>query len=240
MAPQFFKAILASKKQLTKDVFELTIRLMEPTTIKFRAGQFMNIKIEDGNPKIMFRSYSIMSTPRNESELKTCIKRVPEGRGSTWLTAIPEGTSLNIMGPIGMFTFKEDPENAIQKTIFVATGTGIAPLKCMIEDQLEKNQTEPLCLIWGFRHEEDIFYTKELDALSEKYSNFTFTITLSQPKTSWTGTRGRVTDWLEKNITSPKNTQVYICGVGAMVTDSAATCEKIGITKENIHFEKYD
>lgn len=244
MAPQWYQGILVEKKPLTHDVWELTIELRKPESLAFRAGQFMNIKIEDGNPKIMFRSYSIMSPPRSASRLTTCIKRVPEGRGSTWLTTIPEGTPLTFMAPLGIFTFKEQTKNAetpeIRKTIFIATGTGITPLRCMIEDELEKGNRTPLHLVWGFRYQSDIFYEKELADLAQKHPNFTYAITLSKPDESWNGASGRVTDWLEKNLTDAAHTQTYICGVGNMVFDTASLCKKKGMPKENIHFERYD
>lgn len=230
-------SILEKRIQLLGDIYELHFKLGSPTELSFRAGQFVNIRVEDGNPKIFFRSYSIMSPPGEKSTIKTCIKLVPSGRATSWLTTIPEGTSVKMMGPLGIFKFNEASG---KNTIFIATGTGITPLICMIEDQLAKGNARPIHLLWGFRYEQDIFYTELLESIATKYPNFTYTITLSRPEASWSGTKGRVTEWLEKNIEHPETTQVYICGVGDMVSDSAALCQKMGMPKEDVHFERYD
>lgn len=237
MPPVMITATLDKRIQLLDDIYELHFALKNPAELTFRAGQFTNIRIEDGNPKILFRSYSIMSPPYEKNILKTCIKVVPGGRATTWLSTTPEGSSITMMAPLGIFKFKEGVE---KKTIFVATGTGITPLICMLNDQLEKGNTRPMHLVWGFRFEKDIFYAELLESIAAKYSNFTYTVTISRPEDSWTGEQGRVTTWLEKNLTDAADTQVYICGVGEMVLDTAALCEKIGMMKEDVHYERYD
>lgn len=237
MPPVTISSILEKRIQLLDDIYELQFKLVNPAELSFRAGQFTNIRVEDGNPKILFRSYSIMSPPYEKDTLKTCIKVVPGGRATTWLSTVSEGSPITMMGPLGMFKFNENSE---KNSIFIATGTGITPLICMINDQLEKGNDRPLHLLWGFRYEKDIFYTEWLESISKKYPNFTYTITLSRPEDSWTGNRGRVTEWLQNNITAPTTTQVYICGVGEMVLDAAALCEKLGMPKEDVHYERYD
>lgn len=236
MPPQVISAKLTRRIPLTDDVYELQFELLKPQELIFSAGQFVNIKVEDGNPKIFFRSYSIMSPPSQKNTITTCIKLVPTGRATPWLTTVAEGTDMTMMGPVGKFTFHE----SAKKTIFIATGTGITPLRCMLEDQLEQGNTSPMHLIWGFRFEKDMFYSDELEKLHEKYPNFTYTMTISRPEENWSGVRGRVTDWLETNLVSPEQTQVYICGVGDMIDDSVSLCEKKGMSKEDIHFERYD
>lgn len=228
---------LEKRIQLLDDIYELHFKLTAPTELNFRAGQFVNIKVEDGNPKMLFRSYSIMSPPQEKDTIKTCIKLVPGGRATTWLCSIDEGTPVTLMGPLGIFKFNESSE---KNSVFIATGTGITPLICMINDQLEKGNTRPIHLLWGFRYEKDVFYKEMLRHMSERYQNFTYTVTISRPENSWTGARGRVTEWLTNSLAEPANTQVYICGVGEMVLDAAALCEKLGMPKEDVHFERYD
>lgn len=237
MPPQVISAVLEKRMKLTDDVYELAFKLIKPEELPFRAGQFVNIRVDDGNPKIFFRSYSIMSPPEEIGTIRTCIKLVPTGRATPWLTTIPEGTAITMMGALGIFKYHEQSE---KETIFVATGTGITPLRCMLEDQLQKGNMKKMHLIWGFRFEKDIFYKDELKALHEAHPNFTYTITLSRGQESWKGANGRVTQWLMDNIKNQMGTEVYICGVSDMVTDAVNICEKIGLPKEDIHFERYD
>lgn len=241
MTPKFFESIASSRKYLTDDVYELTLHLKNPLEIDFQAGQFVNIRVDDGKEKIFFRSYSILSPPREKNIIKSCIKIVPDGRCSRWLSQIEIGTKVTFMGPIGMFFFNEKSK---KETLFIATGTGITPLYSMIADQLEKGNTSPIHLVWGFRYEKDIFYQEEFFELAKKYPNFKITVAISRPQEGWTGEKGRVTDFLERNFTSgyldAKRLQIYICGVGDMVQDVKDLCIQKGVPTEEVHFEKYN
>lgn len=246
--PQMFSATLTERIQLTHNVIELEFALVEPSAITFQAGQFANIRIDDGNPKILFRSYSIMSPPHEPQRIKTCVKIIEGGRATQWLNNIPIGTAITFMAPFGKFVFNETrgdrgtPAASEKNALFIATGTGITPLRCMILEQLEKGNRHPMHLLWGFRHNEDVFYREWLQELAQEFPNFSYTITLSQPLSPWNGEVGRVTDWLTKNLHSEdaRNTHVYICGVGDMVLDVAKLCEEKGIAHEDVHFERYD
>lgn len=241
MAPKFFESIVSNRKFLADDVYEITFHLKNPLDIEFRAGQFVNIRVDDGKEKIFFRSYSILSPPKEKNMIKSCIKIIPDGRCSKWLSQIEIGAKVVFMGPVGMFAFNEKSK---KEAMFVATGTGITPIHSMIVDQLEKGNASEMQLIWGFRYEKDIFYQEELKRLAEKYPNFKMTIIVSRPQEGWTGEKGRVTNFLEKNFTSgsldPKRSQIYICGVEEMVQDAKDLCIQKGVPAEEVHFEKYN
>lgn len=206
------KAKVIEKKVLTHDVFELHFDIEEP--FNFEAGQFVTIKICDSAPSPCFRAYSISSSP-NKSSIELCIKEIPKGRGSCWLNTLTKGDEIEFLGPNGKFTFNSDPSKTI---LFIATGTGIAPLKSMIEDQLNKGNSQPMHLYFGLRYIKDIFYKDHFEALAEKHENFSFNLTLSQPENeSWQGHKGRVTSILEPLEIDPENTEIYICGLKAMI-----------------------
>ncbi|MEK7545152.1 MAG: FAD-dependent oxidoreductase [Patescibacteria group bacterium] len=237
MSPKFFESTLQERIRLTNDVYEFAFALKQPEEIEFKAGQFINIRVDDGNKKILFRSYSILSKTSEKKVIRSCIKIVREGRCTEWLEKIPLGTPVTFMGPIGMFVCKKESE---KNMLFIATGTGITPLLCMIEDELKNGQKKSIHLLWGFRNESHIFYQERLEKLAEQYKNFTYEITLSQPSESWKGARGRVTEQLEKKDLDKEKTDVYICGLGDMVLDVKNLCMKKEIPAESIHFERYD
>lgn len=215
------KAKLIGKTQLTHDVIELHFESLED--FEFKAGQFINIKIEDAE-KACFRAYSIASAPRNDRTFDLCIKVVKGGRGSNWLNEITENTEISFIGPIGHFIF-QTPDD--KETVFIATGTGIAPFHSMIGEQKDKK----MHLLFGVRHEEDIFY-------QDRFPNVAFDFTLSRPKEDWQGNKGRVTE-LVKEL-DLKNKQFYICGLKAMIDSVLAILHEKGVSDEDIHFEKYD
>jgi len=229
------KGKISTIKNLTEDVVEMSITTDQE--FLFQAGQFITIKIED-QEKPCFRAYSISSAPSSSRSFDLCIKQVQGGRGSTWLCNRKEGEELTFMGPNGKFTFNSPTDSEI---LFIATGTGIAPLKSMIEDQLNKGNAPKMHLLFGVRHIKDIFYKIELENLTQTHSNFTFDLTLSQPEDEdYKGNKGRVTTLLDKTSLAPLKTHAYICGLNAMIESTSKILENKGVPASQIHFEKYD
>ncbi len=230
-------AKLIKREQLTHDVIELTLETNE--NIEFQAGQFITIKIDDKTPPC-FRAYSINSEPRENSQnFEVCLKIVPNGRGSNWLNSLKVGDEFNFLGPNGKFVFGTPAEKTV---LFVATGTGLAPFKSMIIDQLQsKTSQQKLHLLFGVRNEKDIFYQNLFENLAQEHENFTFDLTLSRPDSKdWQGKHGRVTAILETLELDAANTETYICGLKAMIDDVTEILKKKGLPEESIHFEKYD
>lgn len=230
------KAKVTEKKELTHDVFELYLET--EGSFKFNAGQFITLKIADKSPTPCFRAYSISSPPSNKNSFELCIKTIPNGRGSNWLNSLKKGDEVEFTGPNGNFTFSSNPNKTI---LFIATGTGIAPLKSIIENELTKKNSQPMRLYFGLRHIKDIFYKDQFEQLAKSHNNFSFDLTLSQPEDeSWQGHKGRVTSVLEPLKIDPENTEAYICGLNAMIESVHEILNNKGLTQEAIHFEKYD
>lgn len=251
----FKTAILTKHTSLTYDVFELEFET-EDSTFKHEAGQFVTIKVpQPENAPLLMRSYSISSRPK-QGCFELCVKQIENGRSSTYLNSLKPGEKISFLGPLGHFTFKTSPS---KRVLFIATGTGIAPIKSIIEDQLEHqpqstsaSTTAPqkLQLFFGVRHIKDIFYKKEFDRLAKKHPNFKYTLTLSQPESSdWEasgGKTGRVSTHLEKldfdqdGQFNPTSIDTYICGLRNMVLETTEILAKKGIPKEQIYFERFN
>lgn len=226
------QAIIIENRQLTDDVYEL---LLEPTKeLNFKAGQFINIRIEDKMPPC-FRAYSIASAP-DKNKLAICFKLITNGRGSNWLVSRPVGTTLTFLGPAGNLFINP----SAKKHLLIATGTGIAPFKSIVEDELAKKTTDEMFLIFGVRNMKNIFYQDHFDKLSKENPNFKFQITLSQAEEGWSGNQGRVTELLNKLELDTINTEAYICGLKEMVDDVKTLLIAKGFSEKNINFEKYD
>ncbi len=255
----FKTATLTKHTPLTYDVFELAFET-EDTNFQHEAGQFVTIKVPQPEkapnaPPLLMRSYSISSRPA-PGHFELCIKQVENGRGSTYLNSLKPGEKISFLGPLGHFTFKSSPEKRI---LFVATGTGIASIKSIIEDQLKHRlkstnastaAPRQFQLLFGARHIKDIFYKTELDALAKKYPNFKYTLTLSQPESpDWEtqgGKIGRVTAHLEKlelkpdEPFDPKHTDAYVCGLKDMVLQVTEMLQQKGLPKEAVYFERFN
>jgi len=125
----------------------------------------------------------------------------------------------------------------MRELLFVATGTGIAPIRSMLLANLERPNPRPATLFWGLRSQRDLYYQEELAELARREPKFTYFTTLSRPAPGWTGETGRVTRLVEERIASVKHLAVYLCGNSGMIKDVTAIIQRKGLCP--IHREKY-
>lgn len=216
MVPRQFRAKILRLRHLTQDVRELTLELIDPPTIHFLPGQSIAITIPEKNSGHSFlRYYSLASLPSMPHHLVLIFNAGDHGKGSAVLSEYPVGAELVCSGPFGSFHLHHDPGRDL---VFIGTGTGIAPLWSMIGSLLEQSFSHSILLLWGLRRESDIYYWEELQRWADCHSNFSFTVTLSQPGQSWRGRKGRVT-YLLKDLLRMDRIAVYVCGNRKMVTE---------------------
>lgn len=232
---QSFTARVSRVRDLTHDVRELDLRLMEPPQITFKAGQFVSFEVgQDEKKRTLIRPYSIASPPSQTETVTLLLNLVPGGPGSTYLFSLKEGDETQFKGPAGSFRLRDDPA---RDYLFVATGTGIAPIRSMLLALFEKDAAGSVTLFWGLRSRRDLYYQDELAAWAKAHPRFTFTTTLSRPEDGWQGERGRVTRLAEERIASVQNLAVYLCGNSGMIQDVTGTIQKKGLCP--IYREKY-
>ena len=234
------KAALIKKTYLAEGTIQLDFET--EASFEFQAGQFISIKVEDNSSSPCIRGYSIASYPHSDNQNKAfslCVKLVENGRGSNWLNSLKEGQEIQFLGPNGKFLFNPNPDS--KNILFIATGTGIAPLKTMIEDQLlNKNNQNKFHLLFGVRYIKEIFYQDVFQKLADKFSNFTYEITISRPeKEDWSGNKGRVTALLENLKIDTTNTEAYLCGLKYMLTEVTSILESKGLSPDKVHSEQY-
>jgi ferredoxin-NADP reductase len=205
-----------------------TIVLKPETPIPFKPGQWIYIFADSDGERIK-RPYSVASHPSNGT-LNLCVKRIKDGFMSNFLCDIKEGTKMEIAGPFGLFTLKETDKDIV----FVATGTGLAPFMSMIPELIEKGYKGNVTVVFGVRSHEEVLYEKEMKEFSEQI-NLKFVPVLSREE--WDGEIGHVQDALKKMRLEDSN--VYICGLIQMVTETRKLLEKMGLTKDQVHFENY-
>lgn len=216
MPIQLFKATVDRVHDLTHDVRQLDFRLGEPKEIEFKSGQFISFDITPpGGSRLIIRPYSIASPPYEPDRIAIVFNRVPGGRGSTYLFSLREGDTVAFEGPQGSFQLRERTRDML----FVATGTGIAPIRSMLLDLTNSGYTRAARIYWGLRTQRDLYYQQEFETLTARFPNVSFTIALSRPDTGWRGETGRVTGLVKERVTSVKNLDVYLCGNHAMIRD---------------------
>jgi NAD(P)H-flavin reductase len=235
MAIQTFNAVVSRVRMLTHDVRELDLTLVEPATIAFKPGQFVSFEVpKAGAPAPVTRPYSIVSSPSRADRVTLLLNLVPGGPGSTYLFGLCEGDRTRFKGPAGSFHLRDDGG---RDHLFVATGTGIAPIRSMIDAQLERQSAQAVTLFWGLRSQRDLYYQDELADLARVHPGFSCITTLSRPEPGWIGATGRVTKLVEERVLSVANLAVYLCGNGGMIRDVTTILQGRGLCP--IYREKY-
>jgi len=240
--PETFEARLVAAKNLTPWVRELVFERADGPLL-YDPGQWVNLvlPLREGEVK---RAYSIASAPDGSPRFELAVTRVQDGPGSSFLHELAEGTTLHTIGPHGLFTrAPDDPTPAL----FVATGTGVTPLRAMLQAALAAGSTAPMWLLFGARNEEDILYREELEGWARRHPNVRYAITLSRPADGWTGGRGYVQSHvpaLYRDLVAASGTaapQVYVCGLERMVKSVRELVRgELGVDRKHVHTERYD
>jgi len=212
------------------------LRFARPMEFSFSAGQYIMVDIpSDGEPSLRQRAFSIASSPYDDS-LTFLIKPSTKGGTALWLNHIVrEGTDVNLHGPMGRFVLDRE---TLKEYLFIATGTGIAPLRSHIRTLLLSGDRRKIDLILGLRTEQDITIASDLLHLSKGHPNFSIHATLTCPSLSWIGYRGRVQQTLSHAVENISQRSAYLCGHADMVRDTATLLsEQWNVPKEDIHSE---
>lgn len=232
------KAKLIGGYELAPGVGHFDFEAAGVEELAFKPGQFVSVK-EQVDGKEVIRAYSIAS-PRAGNRFSLCLNCVEEGLISPRLFSLKPGDVIEIGEPLGYFTLR----NPGRRAVLVATGTGIAPFRSILHDQLS-GLNSPVTLLFGVRHEHGLLYRSEFEELAGKHPNFRFLPTLTRPTPSWAGRTGRVQLHLDealslKSDSDRANTDVYICGLKAMVDEVRAELKRRGLDRKQIIYEKYD
>ncbi|MDP9053506.1 MAG: FAD-dependent oxidoreductase [Acidobacteriota bacterium] len=200
----------------------------------FVPGQFLSVTATVSTDEIT-RAYSIASPPGGH-RFALCANLVEDGHLSPFLFSLPIGGEIDFKGPYGAFILRRP----VSDSIFIATGTGIAPFRSILLSQLEANPNHRFTLIFGVRHEHGLLYHDELSALAETHPNFDYRPTLTRPGDGWTGRTGRVQRYAMEALGDRRDVDVYSCGLRAMVDDVRMKLKEAGLDRKRIVYEKYD
>jgi CDP-4-dehydro-6-deoxyglucose reductase len=200
----------------------------------FVPGQFLSLTRSIGGNEIT-RAYSIASPPGG-NQFALCANLVREGRFSPFLFSLSAGDEIDFKGPYGAFILRR----TVSDSLFVATGTGIAPFRSILHAQLGDYPDRRFTLIFGVRHEHGLLYNAEIEALAARYSNFQYQPTLTRPPEQWRGRTGRVHQYVLEALGDRRDMDVYACGLKQMVDELRAKLKEIGLDRKRVIYEKYD
>jgi ferredoxin-NADP reductase len=241
MAPfQTFAARLVRSTALSELTKHLEFEMKNTSRFGFVAGQWLSFKTTTPDGEEITRAYSIASPPTSDNRFALCLNRVQDGFMSNFLCDMKEGDEIHCQGPFGDFILRPP----MRDTLFIATGTGIAPLRSMLHWLLgsvpESDKGHQLYLVFGNRTEKDIYYHNEFLGLANQHPNFHYLPTLSRGGPDWPGLRGYVQEHAPAIARGRTDMHAYICGLEKMVKANRDLLKSLGWDRKSILYEKYD
>jgi Na+-transporting NADH:ubiquinone oxidoreductase subunit F len=227
----------------TYDIKQFNLKLVEPTNIKYTPGQYIQLltPVYEGSPEEVYRAYSISSDPADTSGIELIIRRVPDGICTTYLfDHLKQGDTVRINGPYGKF-YLRDTHVPI---IFIAGGSGIAPIKCMLHHMKNNTIKRKAVFFFGVRTTKDLFLVDEMKQFEKELADFTFIPVVSQPEegSGWHGATGRVTTVAEeflKKMPDVSDCEGYLCGSPGMIDSAVKVLASLGIPEEKHYYDKF-
>jgi ferredoxin-NADP reductase len=236
---QTFAAKLVRSVPLSELTKHLEFEMEGTPRFGFVAGQWLSFKTNTSDGEEITRAYSIASPPDGGNKFALCLNRVQDGFMSNFLCDMKAGAEISCQGPFGDFILRPP----MRDTIFIATGTGIAPFRSMLHWLLcdeSRYLGKHLHLIFGNRTEKDIYYHDEFLGLAQEHPNFHYLPTLSRGRPDWQGLRGYVQQHVSAIAQGRTDMHAYICGLDKMVKANRDLLKSLGWDRKAIMYEKYD
>lgn len=212
---------VSSMVRMSHDVMVIRLQLPAGDALKYHAGQYVEFLLRDGDR----RSYSMANAPHTQLEtpgVELHLRHLAGGKFTDHVFgAMKEKEILRIEGPYGSFFLREDSEKPI---VLLASGTGFAPIKALIEHMQYKNITRPAVLYWGGRRPSDLYMTDWMLAKVAEMPHLRYVPVISnaRPEDAWTGRTGLVHRAVLEDMADLSAYQVYACGA-PIVVESART-----------------
>ena len=207
-----YRARVVKMEKLTYDVMRVLLKLPEGQQIPFKAGQYINIILDDGQR----RAFSFANPPHEAEFVELQIRLMKGGLFTTHVfEKMKEGDEVRFEGPIGDFSLRESQ----RPIVFVAGATGFAPVKSMVEDAFKRGLKREIHLYWGVKHLRDLYLPELPQQWARDHANFHFIPVLSDPAPEdvWNGRTGLVHEAILEDFPELKGHEIYACGSVRMV-----------------------
>jgi CDP-4-dehydro-6-deoxyglucose reductase len=222
---------ISSLYKMSPDVIKVVLRMPPGVALNFIPGQYIDVI----GPGGIRRSYSLANAPNSDNTLELHIRAVENGAMSRyWFNQSVVNDLLRLHGPQGTFFLRNISKKDL---IFLATGTGLAPIKAMIEalpSLAADQQPRSIIVMWGARYEHDLYFDMAALPSIQKYIPV-----LSRADATWGGQRGYIQDALLRQISDLRNCAAYACGSDAMIHSARSTLTAAGLPNEHFYSDAF-
>lgn len=228
---------------LTYDIKQYTLEMIDPPAINYIPGQYIQLLCPayEGSNEEVYRAYSISSDPAERSVIELIIRRVPKGIATTYLfDHLEKDSPVRINGPYGEF-YLRDTDAPI---VFIAGGSGIAPIKCMLHHMAKTGNKRTALFFFGVRSDQDLFLVDRMKRFEDECADFTFVPVVSTPGpgSKWQGRTGNILDIAAehmKKMAKPERCEGYLCGSPGLINAAIAMLTGLGIPPERHYYDKF-
>ncbi len=218
------------------DVMILALKLPQNERLEYLPGQYIDILL----PASQRRSFSIATAPRPDALLEIHVRRVPGGTFTEHVfSTMKEKDLLRFRGPLGIFFLRMESNAPL---VFVAGGTGFAPIKAILEHALATGSTRPMHLYWGARSRRDLYLDALAASWAQQHANFRYTPVLSQPheEDQWHGRTGWVHEAVLADYPDLSAYEVYASGPPPMIEAVKTSFSAHGLAQDRLHYDSFE
>lgn len=224
---------LARVDELTHDIRGLTLEIEAGGPYGFSAGQHARLKFGPGIPE---RSYSMANVP-DAARLEFHVRQVPRGQASGYVFSnLRVGAEVTVSGPLGNAYLRENHRGPI---LAVAGGSGLAPIKSIVERALASDPGRVVHCYFGVRDERDVYLEGRLRELEQQHPNLSLHIVLSQPSRATTRRTGTLAEAIANDVSEVEGLKAYVAGPPAMVETVQRELTKKSLAVRDIHADAF-
>lgn len=223
-------------ERLSHDVMLVQLKLPETERLQFLAGQYIEFILKDGRR----RAFSIANPPHRDAYLELHIRHVPGGSFTGHVfDQMKDRALLRIEGPFGTFYLREESPRPV---LLIGGGTGMAPLKSILEHAFYIGFGPPIHLFWGVRAKRDLYLGTLPREWQQRYPNFTYTPVLSEPapEDRWQGASGQVTEEVLKQYPNLRPFDIYMSGPPAMIEAATPAFVAHGAQPDHMYSDAFE
>jgi len=230
--PVRHRALVRELHELSPGVLHLQLAVPDAGLLDYRPGQYLKLRAGDG----LARSFSMASVPR-DGLIDLHVRRIPGGAFTDGvLPRLRAGDSLEVELPHGSFFYRARDYRPL---LMLATGTGLAPIKSILESLMDDPDCPPVSLYWGTRHARDLYLHDDIAGWAEHLYDFNYVPVLSRAGDDWQGRRGYVHEAALHDLGDLSEFAIYLCGSPDMIRDARQAFLARGASADHIYSDSF-
>ena len=235
-----YKCVCSDIEDLTHDIKRFRFDLVRPKVMDYIPGQYIElfIPIDTSDSAEIYSAFSIAGDPGDKKTIDLIIRRTPNGINTGYcFDHLSVGDAAKINGPCGDFHLSDTDATII----FIAGGSGMAPIRCILNDMRNTDNTRKTVYYFGANTVSELFMLDEMRQFENDLADFRFVPVVASPggDEHWDGLTGLVTEAVESELKNASRCEAYLCGSPGMIKASGKVLGKLGVPEDKIYYDSF-